>query len=103
MPTFLPMIPVTISFSVLRSTFFVQSANANAARRTTTRRTLLVLFPERLNLDVNAGRQIELHQRVDGLLRRLEDVDEPLVGADLELLPRFLVHVRRAKHGPLVL
>src|SRR5689334_7989293 len=44
-----------------------------------------------LDLDVHARRQAELVQGVDGLVRRLDDVDEPLVGADLELLPRLLV------------
>src|SRR5262249_47769906 len=43
-----------------------------------------------------------LHQRVERLLRGLEDVEEPLVGADLELLARLLVHVRRPEHAVLV-
>src|SRR5215470_6168993 len=55
-----------------------------------------------LDLDVDAGREVELHQRVERLLRRLEDVEEPLVGADLELLARLLVHVRRTQHAVLV-
>src|SRR5436190_20263288 len=52
-----------------------------------------------LDLDVDAGREVELAERVDRLLRRLEDVEETLVGADLELLARLLVDVRRAVHG----
>src|SRR3954462_14735541 len=67
-----------------------------------TLRTLFVLLAKRLDLDVDAGRQIELHQRVDRLRGRLENVDQPLVRPDLELLARLLVHVRRAQHGPLV-
>src|SRR5205085_12190251 len=51
----------------------------------------------RLDLDVDTCRQIELHERVQRLLRRLEDVEEPLVGADLELLARLLVDVRTAE------
>src|SRR5262245_7876301 len=39
-----------------------------------------------LDLDVDARRKVQLHQRVDRLLRRIVDVDEPLVRADLELL-----------------
>src|SRR5215208_1180563 len=58
---------------------------------------------ERLDLDVDARGQVELHQRVDGLRRRVEDVHQALVRADLELLARLLVDVRRAQHGPLVL
>ena len=39
------------------------------------------------DLDVHAGRQVvEALQRVDRLGRRLMDVDQPLVGADLEVL-----------------
>src|SRR5262249_7349569 len=53
----------------------------------------------RLDLDVDACRQIELHERVEGLLRRLDDVEQALVGANLELLATLLVDVRPAKHG----
>src|SRR5437762_648584 len=52
-----------------------------------------------LDLDVDAGREVELAEGVDRLLRRLEDVEQPLVGAELELLTRLLVDVRRAVHG----
>src|SRR5262249_22663626 len=41
-------------------------------------------------------RELQLHQGVDRLAGRLEDVQEPLVRADLELLARLLVDVRRA-------
>src|SRR5262245_13131883 len=55
-----------------------------------------------LDLAVDARRQVELHQGVERLLRRLEDVEQALVGADLELLARLLVGVRRAQHAVLV-
>src|SRR5262249_37101661 len=48
-----------------------------------------------LDLDVDAGGQIKLHQRVHGLRRRVDDVEQPLVGAHLELLAALLVDVRR--------
>src|SRR5204863_6058972 len=64
---------------------------------------LLMLFPERLDLDVDAGRQVELHQRVHRLRRGLENVDQALVRPQLELLARLLVDVRRSQHRPLVL
>src|SRR4051794_17919496 len=51
----------------------------------------------RLNFDVDARGQIQLHERVEGLLRRLEDIEQALVGADLELLARLLVDVRSTK------
>ena len=54
-----------------------------------------MLPAERFDLDVNAGWQIEFHQSVDGLRRRLKDVEQPLVRANFELLARLLVDVRR--------
>ena len=58
----------------------------------------MCLFAERLDLNIHAGRQIELHQRVDRLRRGLENIEQALVRANLELLARFLVHVRRTQH-----
>src|SRR5438105_1660831 len=55
-----------------------------------------------LDLDVDARRKVELHERVDGLLRRVVDVDEPLVGPDLELVARVLVDERAADDGELL-
>jgi hypothetical protein len=52
-----------------------------------------------LDFDVDAGREVQLAESVDRLLCRLEDVEETLVRPELELLPRLLVHVRRAVHG----
>src|SRR3954447_11350431 len=50
----------------------------------------------KLDLDVDARREVESHERVDGLWRGVEDVDEALVRAHLEVLARVLVLVRRA-------
>src|SRR3954454_25355199 len=52
------------------------------------------------DLDVDARRQVvEALERVDRLRRRLVDVDQPLVRADLEVLARVLVLERRADHA----
>src|SRR5205085_5998321 len=51
------------------------------------------------DLNVDAGGEIELHQRVHRLRRRLHDIEQPLVGSHLELLARLLVDVRRAVDG----
>src|SRR5688572_23212708 len=51
-----------------------------------------------LDLDVDTGGEIELHQCVEGLLRRIEDVQQALVRADLELLARLLVDERAPKN-----
>src|SRR3712207_814335 len=55
---------------------------------------------DELDLDVNARREvIEPLERVDGLRRGLEDVDQPLMRADLEVLARVLVLERAADHA----
>src|SRR6266849_4465604 len=76
-PTFLPKIPVTFAIA-------------------------FALFAESFDLNIHARRQVELHQRIHRLLRRLQNIEQTLVGADLELLTRFLVHVRRTQHAVLV-
>src|ERR1043165_4944171 len=55
-----------------------------------------------LDFDVDASREAEPHQGVDRLRAGIEVVEEPLVGADLELLPRVLVDERRAEDGELL-
>src|SRR5947199_4118410 len=52
-----------------------------------------------LDLEVDASRQVEAHERVDGLGGRVDDVDQSLVRAHLEVLARVLVLVRRADHA----
>src|SRR5437763_3528915 len=50
-----------------------------------------------LDLDVHSSRQVQLHQGVDRLVGRVDDVHQALVRADLELVTRRLVHVRRTQ------
>src|SRR5687767_2823724 len=57
---------------------------------------LLPTASSQLDLDVDAGGEVELHQRVDRLRRRIDDVEQPLVRAHLELLAALLVDVRAA-------
>src|SRR5947208_1461261 len=64
---------------------------------------LFMFFPESLNLHIHAGGKIELHQRIHGLRRRIENVEQTFVRADLKLFARLLVHVRRTQHRVLVL
>src|SRR3954454_10978519 len=52
-----------------------------------------------LDLDVDTSRQVESHERVDRLRGRVDDVDQSLVRAHLEVLARVLVLVRRADHA----
>src|SRR5215831_16105930 len=88
-PTFLPKIPATfvaISFSipsVACGYWLVSSyARVRTAASAVQRACLLMLFPERLDLHIHTSRQIQLHQRIHRLLRRLENIEQPLVRAD---------------------
>ena len=56
-------------------------------------------IPLELDLDVHAGGQVELHQRVHGLRGGVDDIEHALVRADFELLARLLVDVRRTVDG----
>src|ERR1041384_2247527 len=58
--------------------------------------------PLELELDVHAGGQVELHQRVHGLRGGIDDIEHALVRADFELLARLLVDVRRTVDGELI-
>src|SRR3954467_11004814 len=55
-----------------------------------------------LDLDVDASRQVEAHERVDRLRSRVDDVDQTLVRAHLEVLARGLVLGRRTDHAETV-
>src|SRR4051794_7006841 len=55
-----------------------------------------VCFKPLLDVDVDRRRQVDAHERVHRLGGRVEDVDEALVRAHLEVLARVLVLVRRA-------
>jgi hypothetical protein len=57
-----------------------------------------MIFSERLDLDIDARRKIQLHQCVNRLLGGFEDIEQTLVRTDLKLLPRFLIDVRRTKY-----
>src|SRR5690554_455200 len=52
-----------------------------------------------LDLDVDAGREFELHQRVHGLVVGVDDVEHALVRAGFVLVTRILVDVRRREDG----
>ena len=52
-----------------------------------------------LDLDVDAGGELQAGKSLDRLVRRLEDIDQTLVGTHLELLAAVLVLVHRAEDG----
>src|SRR5437870_4843864 len=52
-----------------------------------------------LDLNVDASWQLQFHERVHGLVRGIEDVHQPLVGAQLELVPGVLVAMGRDQQG----
>src|ERR1700689_5445134 len=55
-----------------------------------------------LDFDVDTGGQIELHEGIDGLRGRIDNVEKTLVRAHLELLAALLVDVRRTVDGELL-
>src|ERR1700686_3176238 len=69
---------------------------------TTPERILFLTRPLQLDLDVHAGGEVELHQRVHGLRRRIDDVQEALMRAHLELFAALLVDKRRTVHRELL-
>src|SRR5262249_33932935 len=108
MPSLMPIIPLTaIASSLFRSVsqstdigcvllpgFWLPLAYRFLTARDHPLRSSLRRVTKRLDLDIHPRRQIQLHERIHGIRRGLENVDQPLVGAHLELLARFLVHVR---------
>ena len=52
-----------------------------------------------LDLDINAGGQIEPHQHIDGLGIRVHDIDQPVVSPDLKVFLGILVNERPAPDG----
>src|SRR5262249_7891721 len=64
---------------------------------------LSAIAAESLDLGVDAGGKVELHQRVHRLRRGIENVHQPLVRANLELLAGFLIDVWRLEHGDFIL
>src|SRR5579864_9178180 len=61
-----------------------------------------MFFAKRFDFDVHSRRQVELHQRVHGLLRGFKNIQQALVRTNLKLLARLFVHVRRTQHAILV-
>src|SRR5229473_4805393 len=70
------------------SRFFFQSIRSASQSKT------FGLFE--LNFDIHARGEIELAQRVDSLLGRLEHVEQALMSTNLKMLARLLVDMRRA-------
>src|ERR1700722_377453 len=60
--------------------------------------TVVIMRLLQLDLDIDARGEVELHQRVHRLGRRIHDVEQPLMGADLELLAALLVDMRTSQH-----
>src|ERR1700743_2964023 len=94
--------PVTAQPSSLRT---VTGTCVPSAKNRRVMPTFCVMTPVRtkrslkLDLDIDARREVELHQRIDGLRGGLDDVEQTFVGANLELLATLLVDMGRAVDG----
>src|SRR5579884_4147977 len=95
MPSFLPRMP----FAIRRRSRGQEGVVRKADRWKGPETRLCAWSPSELDLDVDAGGQVEAHQLVDRLRRRAQDVDQPLVRAHLEVLARVLVLERAADHA----
>src|SRR5205085_8675129 len=91
MPTLRPTSPIVITSS------FGLTRILGPGRRLQLAGTSLMLRLLDLDLDVDAGGQIELHERVHRLVGRVDDVHQSQMRANLELIARRLVDVRRAQ------
>ncbi len=58
--------------------------------------------PINFDLDIHAGREVELHQRVHGLRGRINDVEKTLVRPDFPLVARLFVDVRTTENRELL-
>src|ERR1700677_1722366 len=107
MPIFLPRIPVTLIISSSSSCVALSARTVGKTRETkrccSCSLTYRQLLGNGLNLYVHACGQIKLHQRVNRLLCRLENVDQTLVRPNLESLARLLIDVWRTQNAIFVL
>src|SRR5436190_23319600 len=87
-------IGVAPSNSALRS-----PTGGGLLRSRTTLPSGTALYGLYLDLDVDAGGEVEALERLHGLAGGLDDVDQPLVDPHLEMLAAVLVLVRRADHA----
>src|SRR5699024_9295133 len=94
-PTFLPIMPLTIFFSSCKGYWLAAHVTANVTPRETRASCKLL----QLDLDVHASGELEAHQGLHRLIGRLQNVDQALVGAALELLAAVLVLVGRTQDG----
>src|SRR5699024_3430351 len=94
-PTFLPIMPLTIFFSSCKGYWLAAHVTANVTPRETRASCKLL----QLDLDVHASGELEAHQGLHRLSGRLQNVDQALVGAALELLAAVLVLVGRTQDG----
>lgn len=62
-----------------------------------------LLLGLRLNFDVDTRRKVETHERIDGFIGWLTDVDESLVNAHLILIARIFVNEGGSVHRVLSL
>src|SRR6056297_1330882 len=95
MPSLVPRMPL----EAMRVPSWSTRRAAGGSGRVLRERVLGAVGSE-LDLDVDTRGEREAHQLVDGLLRRLVDVDEALVGAHLEVLAGVLVLVGALDDAP---
>src|SRR5688572_4962535 len=53
----------------------------------------------KFDLNIHTRSDVELAQCINGLLSRLQDIEQSLMSADFELISGFFIDMRRAVHG----
>src|SRR2546421_8428864 len=82
-PNFLPMIPLIIIFVRCRTHESYMTYGTHKSYKPFAN---ILALAKRLDLNINAGRQIQFHQRIYCFGGRIENVHKTLVRPDLELL-----------------
>src|SRR5439155_21097754 len=100
MPNLIPIIPSTAIFPYSLSQHASMFRKGIGCVLQNQFSFLLRCVTECLDFHIHARRQIELHQSVNRIWRRLQNIDQAFVRVHLKLLARLFVHVRRAKHRP---
>lgn len=101
------MIPPTFYFvqKVVKLFEFLEADNLHARFQKLESYLFLPYLAEKRNfrldfdLNIHASRQAETHQHVNRLGIGFQNVDQPVMGADFEMLVRILVNERRTPNG----
>src|SRR5690625_1645974 len=104
MPHLRPTIPIFIDLSPCTGLLPAMAAHSRALHTPGVGQARLFSWAStQADLNLYTRRQVQLHQCVNRLLGRLNDVQQALVGANFVLITRVFVHMRRDQNSKLFL